>query len=89
MEPGQEFLIRVSLERGRQQKIWGNTHDDNLNPTEWSGVLLHVAGKVAHANEDGMYDERKRRLIQLAATCLAEYEAIERRGVAVTGVNDG
>ena len=48
--------------------------------TEWSGVILLLAGKVAAANEiNDSIGERKKRLVQLAAVCWAEYQAIDRK----------
>ena len=76
------FLESVDLERGVQRHRWGDEHDDRHSGQVWSHILLMQTGKVALAIEGTEQStdwiDVQERLIKLAATAMAAFDAIER-----------
>ena len=78
----------VERERARQRVTWGEAHDDQHTITGWSHVLLLQVGKWARDVEIAWsaampFDGRglnilQERLVKIAATAQAAWEAIER-----------
>lgn len=74
----------VVLERRKQDAQWGGArHDDSHSMWDWLGLIKTFIFKAdkAYSRYDGVEasSQVRRRLIQVAALCVAAVEAIDRR----------
>ena len=70
----QTVLADVAGERMRQRAKWGNDHDDRHDTNDWNRI--HYEQLVKASGELGQ--KRRRYLVHLAATLVAEVEAMDR-----------
>jgi len=79
-------LDEVQAERYRQDMKWG---EQNHDESYWLGIHMEELGEVAKTIiEKDAPGRTREELVQLAATCVAHIEAIDRRyaGTHVTAV---
>ena len=69
----------IKAEMDRQTVEWGGpTHDDIHDPKDWHFILSVQMGKLAESLLEGRQSPR-RRIIQIAAVCVAAVESMDRR----------
>ena len=66
-----KIIWLILKERKHQDKIWGTQHDRKHTPGEWCDILEDYCSKYQFANG---YAEDRKRLIQIAAICIAALE---------------
>jgi hypothetical protein len=73
-------INEVIYERNYQVERWGTDHDKKHSPQDWATILTVWIGKAAsrtppYAASDN--EEFRKRLVQIAAICVAAMEALE------------
>lgn len=78
------IISQVSQEREYQRRRWTDEADRRRTPAEWIAVLSIFLGKAAM--ETPLYQAKlsttsfKKRIVQIAAICMAILEAIDEGG---------
>lgn len=71
----EDIFKSVLRERQEQDDRWGDTHDDDLFPGEWTYLIHKYSNLAEYAQTDA---ERRKRLVQVAALAVAAIESHER-----------
>lgn len=77
-EVARKVLDDVLHERGYQRNRWGTGHDVLHSHFEWVTILTTWLGKAASSAIGGDRVGLRKRLVQVAAICLASIEAIDQ-----------
>lgn len=70
-------IISIMQERVRQDTRWGDDHDSGHSDTEWAALISEYSGKLSRAASFEYGEDQgvvHRRLVQVAALCLAALE---------------
>ena len=78
----EEVLVRVRVERWRQDLAFGAPGERAYSGDRWLRVLVEEVGEVARALEEGDEGALVLELVQVAAVAVAFVEAVEVGGEA-------
>ncbi|KKN77452.1 hypothetical protein LCGC14_0360110 [marine sediment metagenome] len=78
----EQILNGISVERNRQDGLWGNDFDDKNTPNDWVAYVNNYLAQGAYDGRSEEYTVEKFRiaLVKAATICVAAIEAIDRNG---------
>lgn len=70
----------IKAERKKQDQKWGQDHDDQLGPWDWTSILTSEIGEAIKVSDINVQDREQYRnqMIKIAATAVASLEALDR-----------
>jgi len=74
----QRVLNDVLKERDHQRGRWSIEDDVLHSHCEWTNILTTWLGKACHSARHGDTPAFRKRLVQVAAICMAAIEALDR-----------
>ena len=73
----EDILQKIVEERKRQDDKWG---EQNHEPYKWLAILGEEVGEANKAVLENNQKNIREELVQIAATAVAMYESLERKG---------
>lgn len=65
----------IRIERHRQRTEWGDDHDAEHAPGDWTRFVVRHLGRAEQAIEDDKPDDYRRQMVRVATLAVAAIEA--------------
>lgn len=76
--PFEKIFGEIAEERGAQDVLWGNEHDDQHDPEDWVGFII----KHAKKSDPSFHLDKeifRKQMVRVAALAVAAIEWVDRR----------